>query len=172
MGCSTPGFPVHHQLLELAQTHVHWVSDAIQSSPSPPLLLPSIFPSISVFSNESALHARWPKCWSFSLSISPSCIMFSLTIHPSLEVRLISCFGYCKSCYNEHGMADTSSIFCFHFLWIHTQKWDCWIMVVLFLIFWGISVLFSIVDVMFTYMISYNPIISFLSLFFPPVEAF
>ena len=55
--CRTPGLPVHHQLLELAQTHVHCVSDAIQPShPCPLLLPPSIFPSISVFSNESVLH--------------------------------------------------------------------------------------------------------------------
>ena len=47
MDCSTPGFPVHHQLLEVAQTHVHWVDDATQ--PSHPLLLPSIFPSIRDF---------------------------------------------------------------------------------------------------------------------------
>ena len=71
--CSTPGFPVHHQLTEFIQTHVLWVGDVIQpshplSSPSPP----SIFPSIRVFSNESALHIRWPKYWSFHFSISPS----------------------------------------------------------------------------------------------------
>ena len=74
MDCSTPGLPVHHQLLELTQTHVHWVSDVIQ--PSHPLLSlllpPSIFPSIKVFSNESVLCIRWPKYWSFSFSISPS----------------------------------------------------------------------------------------------------
>ena len=74
MDCSTPGLPVHHHLLELTQTHVHWVSDAIQpsyplSSPSP---LPLIFPSIRVFPNESVLHNRWTKYWSFSFSISPS----------------------------------------------------------------------------------------------------
>ena len=69
-----PGFPVPHCLLEFAQTHVHLVSDAIQPShPLPPLLLlPSVFPSIRVFSNESALCIRWPKYWSFSFSISPS----------------------------------------------------------------------------------------------------
>ena len=74
MDSSTPGFSVHHQLLEVTQTHVHWVSDAIQPSHplSSPLLPPSSFPSIRVFSNESALHIRWPKCWSFSFSISPS----------------------------------------------------------------------------------------------------
>ena len=72
--CSTPGLPVHHQLLELAQTHVHWVGDAIQPSHplSSPLLLPSIFPSIRVFWNESVLRIRWPKYWSFSFNISPS----------------------------------------------------------------------------------------------------
>ena len=94
MNLST-GLPVHHQLPEPTKTHVHWVSDAIQPShlllsPSPHmsvesamlsnhlvlcrplLLLPSIFPSIRVFSNESILRMRWPKYWSFSFSISPS----------------------------------------------------------------------------------------------------
>ena len=75
MDCSMPGFPVHYQLPELTQTHVHQVGDAIQPShplsfPSPLLL--SISPSIRVFSNESALRIRWPKDWSFSFIISPS----------------------------------------------------------------------------------------------------
>ena len=63
---STPGFPVHHQLPELAQTHGHQVSDAIQPSVfcRPLLLLTSIFPSIRVFSNESVLRIRWPKYYS------------------------------------------------------------------------------------------------------------
>ena len=73
MDCSTPGFPLLHCLLELAQTHVHRVGDAIQ--PSHPLssllLLPSIFPSIRVFSCESVLCIRWPKYRSFNFSISP-----------------------------------------------------------------------------------------------------
>ena len=73
MNRSTPGLPVHHQLPEFTQTHVHRVDDAIQPShPLSPLLLPSIFPSIVVFSNESALHVRWPKYRSFSFNISPS----------------------------------------------------------------------------------------------------
>ena len=72
--CSTPGFSVLPHLLEFAQTHVHWVGDAIQpshplSSPSPPA---SVFPSITAFSSESVLCFRWPKYWSFSFSISPS----------------------------------------------------------------------------------------------------
>ena len=72
-GLHPPGLPVHHWLLEFTQTHVHWVSDAIQPShPLSSLLLPSIFPTIRVFSNESALHIRWPKYWSFSFNISTS----------------------------------------------------------------------------------------------------
>ena len=68
-----PGLPVHHQLLEFTQTHVHRVGDAIQpshplSSPSPHAPIP---PSIRVFSNELSLHMRWPKYWSFSFSIIP-----------------------------------------------------------------------------------------------------
>ena len=65
MDCSTSEFPVLHQLPELAQTHVHQLCDATQ--PSHCLILSSIFPSIRVFSNESALHIRWPKYWSFFL---------------------------------------------------------------------------------------------------------
>ena len=74
MNCSMPGLPVHHQLLEFTQTHVHWVSDAIQPSHPrrPLLLLPPIPPSIRVFSNESTLCMRWPKYWSFIFSITPS----------------------------------------------------------------------------------------------------
>ena len=72
--CSTPGFPVHHQLPEFTQTHVRRISNAIQPSHplSSPLLLPSLFPTIRVFSNKSVLCIRWPKYWSFSFSVSPS----------------------------------------------------------------------------------------------------
>src|SRR5574337_1301174 len=74
MNRSTPGLPVHHQLLEFTQIHVHQVSDAIQPSHplSSPSLLPPIPPSIRVFPSESTLHMRWPKYWSFSFSIIPS----------------------------------------------------------------------------------------------------
>ena len=72
MDCSTLGFSVLHYLLEFTQTHVHWISHAIQ--PSHPLLSPSsppsIIPSIRIFSNELALHIRWPKFWDFSISLS------------------------------------------------------------------------------------------------------
>ena len=76
------GLPVHHQLPEFTQTHVHGVGDAIQPSHllSSLLLLPPIPPSIRVFSNESTLRMRWPKYWSFSFSISP----------PNEHPRLIS----------------------------------------------------------------------------------
>ena len=72
MDCSTPGIPVHHQLPELAQTHIQRVSDAMQQfhpllSPSPS---PLVLPGSRVFLNESILCIRWPKYWSFSFSIS------------------------------------------------------------------------------------------------------
>ena len=73
MHCSTPGFPVHHQLPELAQTHVHWVGDAIQ--PSHPLSSLSP-PAFNLSQPQGLFHwvlrIRWPKCWIFSVSISPS----------------------------------------------------------------------------------------------------
>ena len=74
MNCITPGLPVHHQLPESTQTHVHRVGDANSHLIlcRPLLLLPPIPPSIRVFSNESTLHLRWPKYWSFSFNISPS----------------------------------------------------------------------------------------------------
>ena len=72
MDCSMPCFPVLHCLPEFAQTRVHWGNDAIQPSCYSLLLLPSVFPNIKFFSNESARHIRWPKYWSFRFSISPS----------------------------------------------------------------------------------------------------
>ena len=74
MNCSMPGLPVHHQLPEFTQTLIS-IESVMPSSHlflCCPLLLPSIFPSIRVFSNESALRMRWPKYWSVSFSISPS----------------------------------------------------------------------------------------------------
>ena len=102
--CSTPGLPVHHQLLELTQTHVHWVGDAIQpphplSSPSPP---PSIFHSIRVFSNESALCIRWPKYWSFRFSISPSNEYSGLISFRMDWLDLLAVQGTLKSLLQHH----------------------------------------------------------------------
>ena len=74
MNCSTPGFPVHHQLPDLLKLMP--VESVMPSNHLtlclPLLLLPSVLPSIRVFSSKSALRIRWPKYWSFSFSISPS----------------------------------------------------------------------------------------------------
>ena len=77
MNFSTPGLPVHHQFPEFTETHIHRSIESVMPSSHlilchPLLRLPSIFPSIRVFSNESALRIRWPKYWSFSFNISPS----------------------------------------------------------------------------------------------------
>ena len=105
MDCNTPGFPVHHQLLELAQTHVHWIGDAIQashllSSPFPPAF--KIFPSIKVFSNESVLCIRWPKYWSFSFSISPSSEYSGLISFRMDWLDLLAVQGTLKSLLQYH----------------------------------------------------------------------
>ena len=104
MNRNTPGLPVHHQLPEITQTHVHRVGDAIQ--PSHPLssilLLPPIPPSIRVFSNESTLCMRWPKHWSFSFIIIPS------KEHPGLIsfrmdwLELLAVQGTLKSLLQNH----------------------------------------------------------------------
>ena len=102
MDCSMPGFPIHHQLLELTQTHVHQVHDAIKPFHLPPLLLPSIFPSIRVCSNESVLHIRWPKDWGFSFSISPS-NEYSGLISCSIDwLDLLAVQGTLKSLLQHH----------------------------------------------------------------------
>ena len=87
MACSTPGLPVHHQLPESTQTLVRRVGDAIQPSHplSSPLLLPPILPSIRVFSNESALHIRWPNI--ASDQISRSVVSDSSRPHESQHAR-------------------------------------------------------------------------------------
>ena len=111
MNHSTPGLPVYHQLLEPTQTHAHWVGDAIQLSHlcRPLHLLPSIFPNIRIFSNESALRIRWPKYWSFSFNISPS------SEHPGLIsfrmdwLDLLAVQGTLKSLLQHH--SSKASIF-------------------------------------------------------------
>ena len=104
MDCSTPGLPVHHQLPEFTQTHVHWVGDAIQTSNplSSPLLPPSIFSSISVFSNESVLHIRWLKYWSFSFNISPSNVYSGLISFSMDWLDLFAVQGTLKSFVQHH----------------------------------------------------------------------
>ena len=107
MDCSTPGLPVHHQLPEFTHTYVHWVGDAIQpshplSSPSPSTAKSSIFPSIRVFSNESVLHIRWPKYWSFIFSISPSNEYSGLISFKIDWLDLLALQGALKSILQNH----------------------------------------------------------------------
>ena len=104
MNRSIPGLPVHHQLPEFTQTHVHRVGDAIQpshslSSPSPPAPIP---PNIRVFSNESALCMRWPKYWSFSFSISPSNEHTGLISFRMNWLDLLAVQGTLKSLLQHH----------------------------------------------------------------------
>ena len=99
MNRSTPGLPVHHQLPEITQTHVYSVMPSNHLILCCPLLLPSIFPSIRVFSNESSLQIRWPKYWSFSFNIRPS------NEHPGLMMDgldLLSVQGTLKSLLQHH----------------------------------------------------------------------
>ena len=96
MNCSTPGLPVHHQLQEFIQTHVHRVGDAIQPSPSPPA------PSIRGFSNKSTRRMRWPKYWSFSFSISPSNEHLGLIFFRMDWLDLLAVQGTLKSLLQHH----------------------------------------------------------------------
>ena len=102
MDYSTPGSSVLNSLPEFAQIHVNWVGDAIQ--PSHPLLpsspLPSVFPSIRVFSHESALHVRWSKYWSFS--ISPSNEYSGLISFRIDWFDLLALQGTLKSLFQHH----------------------------------------------------------------------
>ena len=122
--CSTPGLPVHHQLLEFTQTHVHWVSDASNHLIlcHPLLLLPSIFPSIRVFSKESVLRIRWPKYWSciFSISLSnehPGLISFRMDWLDLLAVQ-----GTLRSLLQQHrSKALILQCSVFFIVYIHTR---------------------------------------------------
>ena len=120
MDCSSPALPVHHQLLEFTQTHVHRVGDAIQPSHplSSPFLPPSIFPSIRVFSNESVLHIRWPKCCSFSFSISPSNEYSGLI---SFRMDLLAVQGTLKSLLQHHSSKASILWHSVFFIHIHIQ---------------------------------------------------
>ena len=113
MDCSTPGLPVHHQLLEFTQTHVH---ESVMPSNHlilccPLLLLPSIFPNIRVFSNESVLHIRWPKYWSFSFSISPYNEYSGLISFRMDWLDLLAVQGTCKGLL-QHQSSKASVLQC------------------------------------------------------------
>ena len=117
--CSTPGLPVHQWLPELAQTHVHRVSDAIQLSH--PLLSPfppaSIFSNIRVFSKESVLCIRWPKYWSFSFNISPSNEYSGLISFRTGWFNLLAVQGTLKSLLQHHS-SKASILWCSAFFMV------------------------------------------------------
>ena len=140
MDCSTPGFPVHHQLPEFTQTHVHQVCDAIQ--PSHPLLFTSppssnisqdqgLFQGVSslhhmanlsqpqIFSNESVLHIRWPKYWSFSFNISPSNEYLGLISFRMDWFDVLAVQGTLKSLLQHHS-SKASILWCSAFFTILT----------------------------------------------------
>ena len=123
MNHSMPGLTVHHQLPEFTQTHVHQVGDAIQ--PSHPLLspslLPSIFPSLRVFTNESALRIRWPKYWSFSFNISLSNEHSGLISFRVDWLDLLAVQGTLKSLLQHHS-SKTSILWHSAFLYFNSQS--------------------------------------------------
>ena len=118
----TPGLPVHQQLQEFTQIHIHWVSDAIQ--PSHPLLslllLPPIPPSIRVFSNESTLCMRWPTYWSFSFSIIPSKEIPGLVSFRMDRLDLLAVQGTLKSLLQHHSSKASILWFSTFFLYSAT----------------------------------------------------
>ena len=110
MNHSMPGLPVHHQLLEFTQTlEVHWCASsrwchpAISSSVVPFSSCPQIPPSIRVFSSESTLCMRWPKYWSFSLSISPS------NEHPGLVSYRMDCLDLVEVQVTHRALSSTTA---------------------------------------------------------------
>ena len=155
MNCSMPGFPVLHSLPEFAQNHVHWVSDAIEPSYPllPLLLLPSIFPSIRIFSSGSALCIKWSKYWSFSFSISSKALILQhsaffmvqlshpyMTAGKTIALTIQTFVG--KSVFYFHGCSHRPRWFwrprreichCFHFFpHLFSMKWWDWMLWSLF----------------------------------------
>ena len=127
-------FPIIYWFPEFAQTHVHWISDAIQSSyslspPSPPAF---IFSSIRVFSNEFALCLRWPKYWSFSFSISPSLLfLWRFDVHISAQLRtdLLLCLRNISSTLYSVILFHRTCILDFLNSLISSHKFLCWFLI-------------------------------------------
>ena len=128
MDCSTPGFPVHHQLLELLK--LTSIESVMPSSHliicHPLLLLPSVSPSIRVFSNESVLHLRWPKYWSFSISISPSSEYSGLISFRMDWLDLLAVQGTLKSSLAPQFKSINSLVLSFLYSPTLTSKHDYW----------------------------------------------
>ena len=129
LNCSTLGFPVHHQLLKLAKTHVHQVNDAIQ--PSHPLLPSShsafYLSLIRIFSNDLALHIRWPNHWSFSFSFSPSneySGLISFRIH---WFDLLAVQWTLKSLLQHHN-SNASVLCCSAFFMVQISQTRIWLL--------------------------------------------
>ena len=142
MDCSMSGFCVYHELLELTQTHVHWVDDAINHLVlcRPLLVLPSNFSSIRVFSIESVLHIRWPKYWSFSFSISPSNKYSGLISLRTDWFDLLAVQGTLKSFLQYLG-SKASILQCSDFFMVQLRMLRFWSDIILgvlwsFLFFW------------------------------------
>ena len=119
-----PGLPVHHQLLELAQTHVHRVCDAIQ--PSSPLSSPyspafNLSSIIRVISNESVLHVKWPKYWSFSFNISPFNVYSGLISFWIDWLDLLAVQVMLKSLLQQHS-SKASILWCSAFFMVQLSR--------------------------------------------------
>jgi len=128
MDCSTPGLPVHHQFLEFIQLRS---IDSVMPSNHliacrPPLLLPSIFPSIRVFSNKSVLRIRWPKYWSFSFNISSFNEYSGLISFRMDWFDLLSVQGTLKSLLQHHSSSINSSVLSFLYHPSLTSIHDYW----------------------------------------------
>ena len=119
MDCSTSGFPVLHQLPEFAQTHVHWVCDAIQ--PSHPLSSPSP-PAFNHFQHQGLFQwVRWPKYWSFSFSISPSSEYLGIISFRIDWFDLLKVQGTLKSLLQHHSLTvSTIQHSAFFMVQLHT----------------------------------------------------
>ena len=123
MDFSMPGLPVPHHVPNFAQVHVHCIDDNISNLVlwCPLLLLPSIFPSIRDFSNESAIGIRWPKYWSFSFSISPSNEYSGLISFRIDWFDLLAVQGTLRSLFQHHS-SKASILWCFAFFMVQFSQ--------------------------------------------------
>ena len=122
MNCSMPGLPIHHQLPEFTQTHVHWCHPTISSSIVPSSSCPQSFPASGSFQMSQALHIRWPKYCSFNFNINlsnkhPGLISFRMDWLDLLAVQ-----GTLKSLFQHHS-SKASSFWCSDFFRVQISHW-------------------------------------------------